>query len=103
MSRCVNIWGESLKKMGVPKDPKLDEAHIAWLIQNRGEEKTELALRGYPHEEPFNGFNPRRNVNILRVKDPKLFEKFVNLGAPGCEERKTTPIVIPTSPEAGNV
>lgn len=74
-------WGDTLEHFRISKDPRLDEAVIIRLARDRGVEATQLALFGYRFEAASKNYDPAKHVTARRLLDPKLFDKFVNLGA----------------------
>lgn len=81
IEECTEVWGRTLSRYKIQKDPKLDQTEIARLIQTHGFEKTKLALLGAGFEEESNNYKPAKHVAIRRLWKPDLFDTFVNLGA----------------------
>jgi len=81
LEECTEVWGKTLSRYKIQKDPKLDQAEIGRLIQTHGYEKTKLALLGAGFEEESKDYKPSKHVAIRRLWKPDLFDTFVNLGA----------------------
>lgn len=80
---AADIWGQTLWKYKIKKDPMLDQLDLGRLIQIHGFDKTLLALLGAGQEEKSEGYDPAKHVSIRRLFKPDIFDKFVNLGAQG--------------------
>lgn len=75
-------WSKTLDRHKVKKDPWLDAPQIGQLIQaHKSVQKVALACLGAGYEAKGDGYDPSKNIGITRLFTPKIFDKFVNLGA----------------------
>lgn len=79
---CAKIWKATLEHFNAHR-PVLPHEHmkIAQLVKIYGATAVAYAFVGMRHEERTQSFDPAKNLSIARCQDPKLFEKFLNIGS----------------------
>lgn len=95
--RSVDVWKDTLKHFGINRNLIAGEdVQIARAVQQYGGDAVSHALLGARFEEETENFSPKKHVSLRRIFDPKLFQKFVNLGAQNRPtERRTHKPEIP--------
>lgn len=84
---CAQAWLETQRKLGI-RDPKIlpvEQEVIGRSIQKHTAEAVELALFGARFEEAFEGFDPKKNIDITRIlmrnkEGAERLPKFLKLG-----------------------
>lgn len=72
---------QTFEAFGIRKDPKLDEASVARLVQRYGFEKAQAAIIGARFEGKTDRFDPKTGFSVTRLlAKPEIFDKCVNLG-----------------------
>ncbi len=87
---CQTAWKKTLEHFHIER-PILphENVAIAELIRVYGYKSVLYALTGVRFEQKTTTFDPSRNIAIARLRDPKLFEKFVNLAAQKKKEQES--------------
>lgn len=80
LQECIEIWQNTLKRSGIAKDAKMDQAAIYGLISRNGAMAVKLALLGAGYEDSHDGYDAKKHVRISRLMKPEIFDMFVNLG-----------------------
>lgn len=89
ISQCQAAWVSTLNHFGITR-PILpyENIAIAQLIKVYGWKSVLYALTGMRFEQKTATFDPSKNIAIARLRDSKLFEKFVNLAAQKKKEQE---------------
>jgi hypothetical protein len=79
---CERVWVETMVHFQTHRPVMMHERpEIQRAIRRYGHVPVMYALFGMRFEEPTKTFDPKKYLKLQRCFDPKLFDKFVNLGA----------------------
>ena len=81
VKECLDELKNTFDAFRIAKDPKTDEVQVARLVQIHGVNKTRLAIRGARFEPKTQTFDPAEHFSMIRLSEPKNFEKNVNRGS----------------------